>query len=440
MLNMYLHFNIADIDSKKKRLKITAVPFLNDENTEKSQSRLERRINRNIRIGVALPSSTTTSNSIVQKEVISEISSEEINNQVQVDNETALDNEDSENNLNNSVNESNEWDRPMKMERFIEPSTLAPSFQDFGVQVNSTEITRPTFCDNLTTDSELSTATGIESFKVLDTILNIVVYVKDESERHVKMSLKERVIMTFVKLKQNLSYSFLALIFKCYSAKHCQRIFSDTVKMLSLCLKPAIPWPSREEIRRNMPECFESFEDVRVVLDCTEIFIQRPAELCCQILTYSHYKSGQTCKIMTGVSPAGNITFISKCYGGRATDAAIFKESELIRLLEPGDAVMVDRGFLIDEVCEVNRWKCIRPPFLKDKKQFSKEESILTARIAKARVHIERSNQRIKTFKILGSVMPVALVPLIEDICTVVCAVINMSSPILSDSKFMELE
>lgn len=63
---------------------------------------------------------------------------------------------------------------------------------------------------------------------------------------------------------------------------------------------------------------------------------------------------------------------------------------------------MVDQGFLIDELCEINRWKCIRPPFLKEKKQFTKAESILTSKIAAARVHVERSNQRIKSFKIVG--------------------------------------
>lgn len=52
---------------------------------------------------------------------------------------------------------------------------------------------------------------------------------------------------------------------------------------------------------------------------------------------------------------------------------------------------MVDRGFLIDQEFEMNRWKCIRPPFLKDKPQFSHEESVLTAKIASARVHVERS-------------------------------------------------
>ena len=72
------------------------------------------------------------------------------------------------------------------------------------------------------------------------------------------------------------------------------------------------------------------------------------------VKTYSHYKSSNAVKVMTGVSPAGNITYVSKVYGGRATNSQIFKESDLITLLQPGDDIMVDRGFLIDEVCEVN--------------------------------------------------------------------------------------
>ncbi|EFN74673.1 hypothetical protein EAG_00148, partial [Camponotus floridanus] len=96
---------------------------------------------------------------------------------------------------------------------------------------------------------------------------------------NVRMNTRDRVIMTYMKLKQNVSYSLLAIIFNCYSAKHCQRVFYNTVKILNQCLKPAIPWPSREKILKNLPQCFEGFEDVRVILDCTEIFIQKPANL-----------------------------------------------------------------------------------------------------------------------------------------------------------------
>ncbi|XP_044741895.1 uncharacterized protein LOC123302866 [Chrysoperla carnea] len=252
------------------------------------------------------------------------------------------------------------------------------------------------------------------------------------------MTLRERIIMTYVKLKQNLSWVFLALIFKKCSAVQCRRIFETTLTMLFKCLKVAIRWPSREEIYRNLPECFKDFEDARVVIDCTEIFIQTPSKLCCQELTYSNYKSSTTCKILTGVTPGGIISYFTKPYGGRHLDTALFEQSDLMTLLEPGDAVMTDRGFLIEEICARNNWKLIRPPFMKDKKQLSKDEAILTSKIAKARVHVERSNQRIKAFAILGETMSVKLVPELHKIFTVVCATVNLSSPIFKDDKFMK--
>lgn len=71
---------------------------------------------------------------------------------------------------------------------------------------------------------------------------------------------------------------------------------------------------------------------------------------------------------MTGVIPAGNISYVSEMYGGRTSNSTIFSQSSICYLLEKGDAVMVDKGFLIDEYCESNRWKLIRPLFLKEKK------------------------------------------------------------------------
>lgn len=65
---------------------------------------------------------------------------------------------------------------------------------------------------------------------------------------------------------------------------------------------------------------------------------------------------------------------------------------------------------------------------------------MLNSRIAKVRVHIERSNQRIKTFNILGSLLHAQLVPVLEDIFKVICATVNMCSPILKDNKFMQNE
>jgi len=141
---------------------------------------------------------------------------------------------------------------------------------------------------------------------------------------------------------------------------------------------------------------------------------------------------------MTAITPEGLISYFSKSYGDRVSDTVIFQQSDLIKLLESGDAVMTDRGFLIEELCARNNWKLIRPPFMKDKKQLSKNEAILTSKIAKARVHVERSNQRIKAFAVLGGTMSVKLIPILDEIFTVVCGTVNLSSPIFKDDKFMK--
>ncbi|OXU21058.1 hypothetical protein TSAR_014564 [Trichomalopsis sarcophagae] len=225
-----------------------------------------------------------------------------------------------QNHVNEAEHQSSE-NLQFPFEKFIKPASPEPLIKNIGVQVN-TDCCVLSIIKCLKSDTQLSMATGIESFQLLDTIVEIVKKVSNDKFEHynVIMNTRDRVIMTYMKLKQNLSYSFLAICFSCYSSKHCQRVIHDTIKILSKCLRASIPWPSKQEISRNLLTCFEGFESVCVVLDCTEIFIQHSANLCCQVLTYSHYKSRNTIKVMTGVSPAGNITYVSKAYGGRATD------------------------------------------------------------------------------------------------------------------------
>lgn len=115
------------------------------------------------------------------------------------------------------------------------------------------------------------------------------------------------------------------------------------------------------------------------------------------------YKSHMSVKFITGVSPGGLITYVSKPYGGRASDEVIFEKSSVISLLAPvQNSVMVDKGFHIEGIWNFHDIKLIKPPFLEKKSQLTAEESTLNAKIASARVHIERTNQRLKIFKILS--------------------------------------
>lgn len=99
---------------------------------------------------------------------------------------------------------------------------------------------------------------------------------------------------------------------------------------------------------------------------------------------------------------------------------------------------MVNKGFLIDDLCIKHEVKLICPPFLRDKRQFSKEEALLNSKIAKARVHVERANQRLKMFKILSTKVSSYLVPKIEQIFVIICAIVNLSNPILKNDIFNE--
>ena len=59
--------------------------------------------------------------------------------------------------------------------------------------------------------------------------------------------------------------------------------------------------------------------------------------------------------------------FLSKCWGGRATDTEITENSNLIDKLLPGDVILADRGFLVNDYCGMAIAK-IKVPHLREEK------------------------------------------------------------------------
>ena len=212
------------------------------------------------------------------------------------------------------------------------------------------------------------------------------------------------------------------------------RICITWINLLYVELKDIFPFPSQELVRKNMPKEFADYSTTRIILDCTEIFIQRPSAMLAQSETWSDYKHHNNWKLLVGVTPNGQVTFLSDLWGGRVSDKQITRETGVLDLLERGDNAMVDRGFDIKDIVRdgvtVNM-----PPFLAVREQMTAAETEETMSIASVRIHVELAIGRMKTYHILDGTLPNTLSPYATQIATVCGMLINFLPPLLPPAQ-----
>jgi hypothetical protein len=193
-------------------------------------------------------------------------------------------------------------------------------------------------------------------------------------------------------------------------------------------------WTSREVIKLHLPEAFRGrFENVRCIIDCTEVKCEKPQDLQKQSEFYSEYKAHNTYKGLVGISPNVWVTFVSNLYGGSISDREIVEKSHFIDLLEHPDVIMADRGFEIQDILATKQVRLFIPPKRQSKMdQFSKEDCFETMRIANVRIHIERAIRRVKGWHIFDQVLPLSMNGVVNQIWTVCCLLVNWQKPALT--------
>ena len=142
-------------------------------------------------------------------------------------------------------------------------------------------------------------------------------------------------------------------------------------------------------LRSHLPKCFKkNYSKCVSIIDCTEVFIERPFNLTARAKTWSNYKNNNTIKYLVGCAPSGAVNFLSDGWGGRVSDKEITMKSGFLDLLENGDQVLADRGFTVAEEVAQQGGILVIPSFTKGKSQLSKKEVDTSRQIANVRIHI----------------------------------------------------
>jgi len=289
-------------------------------------------------------------------------------------------------------------------------------------------------------DDKVKYYTGLPNYLVLMTLFDFVKQYIPKPRVNGDLGQFERLIMTLMRLKLNLPIQDLAFRFQT-STSTVSRTFLVVIHILYVRLKHLLYWPEREELRKTMPFEFRKHFGLKtaVIIDCFEVFIQRPKALLARAQTWSSYKHTNTVKFLIGITPQGSVSFLSKAWGGRASDKYITENCGLLRKLLPGDLVLADRGFDIAESVEMCCAQVNIPSFTKGKAQLSAVDVETTRKIAHVRIHVERVIGLVRNkYTMLQDRLPIDFLicnenepPVVDKIGTVACALTNMCESVV---------
>ena len=257
-------------------------------------------------------------------------------------------------------------------------------------------------------------------------------YKRRRSSGNFALSLYDQLFLFMIRLRLGLLGTDLGVRFN-ISTSTVSRIILTWSNFLYTMLGQVPIWPTTAQIKDSMPECFKNiYPKTRVILDCTEIKVQRPSSKVLNSEFYSAYKSHTTLKCLVGIAPHGAVTFVSSLYQGSISDKEITRRSGILSLIEEGDEVMADKGFLIQDLLEPKKATLTIPPFLSRTKslQFTSKEVTETQQIALLRIHVERAIRRIKEYQIFDKVLPLSLAGSVNQIWTICCLLTNFRGPL----------
>ena len=118
-----------------------------------------------------------------------------------------------------------------------------------------------------------------------------------------------------------------------------------------------------------MPMCFQCTFDrkMTVIINCSEVSIDKPTNLLARAQTFSLYKHPNTIKVLIGIIPQGTVPFVTEAWGGRTSDKFLTENCGILDKLLPEDTDMADVGFTISESVGLRHGELVIPALTKGK-------------------------------------------------------------------------
>ncbi|XP_078665956.1 uncharacterized protein LOC144908269 [Branchiostoma floridae x Branchiostoma belcheri] len=288
-------------------------------------------------------------------------------------------------------------------------------------------------------DDRVRFYTGLPSFDTLKTVFDFVA--PHVSRRTQTLTPFQEFVMVLMKLRLNVPQQDLAYRFD-ISQPTVSRIFLSWMTVMDIRLSPLLRWPAREDIMHTMPACFKATfgSKVTIIIDCFEVFVERSSNIRARGQTFSNYKHHNTVKVLVGIVPQGSICFVYCAWGGRTSDKHLTEQSGLLDKLSPGDFVMADCGFTIQDSLAIHQVQLAMPAFTRGGKQLDPVDIERTREIANVRIHVERVIGQVKQkYKILQETLQIHYVssaegvtkPMADKMIRVCCALCNLCPPIV---------
>ena len=271
--------------------------------------------------------------------------------------------------------------------------------------------------------------TGLTNEKLFKWVLSLVA--TDTIYKCSKIGEEEHLLLVLMKLKLGLLNTDLAFRFN-ITQSDFSRIFNQWVPALSNAMEFLIVWPERDTLRNHLPKCFHRYKNCVAIIDCTEIFIERPFNLQARAQTWSNYKNTNTIKYLLAITPAGAVSFLSRGWGGRVSEKEITIKSGFLDVLQHGDLILADRGFTISEELATYGATLKVPNFTKGKSQMSGKEVGASRKISNVRIHVERVIGRLRKFRILQSTLPITQVKFLDHVMIIISALVNINNSVIS--------